>query len=87
MYKTIYKYKLDSDGNIYVPKGAKLLKTLIIQNGTSVGTYLWFEVDLRVDNETLKFDIFGTGWDMAKTMGVHIDTHIVGDFVWHLYQL
>ena len=78
---TIWKYTITGNGTHRIPKGAKVIH-VGNQNGYIC---IWCEVDTGVKVfEKRDFKIFGTG---RKVEGKHCGTVIMGDYVWHVYEV
>jgi len=85
---TIFKYTLDA-GNVELdfPVGAKIL-TVAGQNDTPC---IWAEVDTEAPTEKVIFEVYGTGHEIKRGMGIdreHIGTVLLcgGSLVWHVYR-
>lgn len=81
---TIWKYALDIDHNtqaISMPSDAILRHTC----GQDDTVTLWFEVIPFGESTTRWFRVYGTGWPIDN--GDYLGTAIIGDFVWHVYEV
>ena len=84
--KKIYKYRLDVETKLELPIGSKIL-SVKSQNGV---IFLWAIVDtdvLNLDREVRTFIILGTGHTVPNLSLCFIDTCIIGDFVWHVFEV
>lgn len=79
MSKKIYKYRLDNVA--YIPNGFKVLKVGVQDNNF----FMWAEVDPEVTSSGREFLILGTGADAPREPFSHLETLIVGKYVWHIY--
>lgn len=84
--KAIFKYLLDRDKYVDMPKGSKVLSAQE-QHG---GVVLWAEVDPKADLERVHFDVITTGTEMSEIVDrTFIDTVQLqgGAFILHIYRL
>ena len=82
--KTIYKYLVPQQTKfeLEIPRGSKFL-TLQKQNNSQA---IWFEVDTEEKKMRIKFEIYGTGWNLNSSMDKqYLGTFVDGAYVWHLY--
>ena len=70
------------NGNIVMPKGAKVL-TLQMQDGVPT---LWAEVDPDAPDEIHHLVTYGTGHPVDPGAGSYIGTYQSPPFVWHVYD-
>lgn len=82
--RTIYKYRINPQGEVQLPFGAKIL-TIQTQRNEA---FIWAEV---TDNspETVKFSVFGTGHIIPDAYdGEYIGTFQLGSgaLVFHAYK-
>ena len=81
----VWKYDVDSDAVLSVPKGAEILCAKV-QNGKIC---VWFEVD--PDEKVMEDRVivtFGTGWNIPKVDKTYIDTVMINDaLVFHVYEV
>lgn len=84
--KHIYKYKLGISDyrEIKMPKNAQVL-TVKNQNND---IFIWAIVNPLEDEEVRSFMVFGTGndYDLSNSNIVYIDTVIINQFVWHVFE-
>jgi hypothetical protein len=89
--KTIWKYQLPHAPNEYgicevvMPKGAKIISTLNQYNTIC----LWAEVESDPSHpvETKKIDVVGTGKKLEDSPRRFLGSVILGQFVWHIYEM
>ncbi len=83
MSKVIYKYRLEPDGAIFMPKGAKIL-TVQTQRDES---YLWAMVDPEAPAEQRIFRSVPTGMPFDERGMEYIGTfQIHGSLVLHVFE-
>ena len=84
MHRQIWKFELDSDGEIQMPAGANIL-TVQTQNDKPM---IWAIVDPQAPMETKKFTVLGTGWFVPPSTGVYIGTFQLqgGALVFHVFH-
>lgn len=88
--KTIWKYelKITDTQEIEVPLGSTIL-SIGNQNGRLC---MWLIIradgdtpeEMAVENMTI--NIVGTGHKLSDNIGLFVDTVIIDQFVWHVYQ-
>ncbi len=82
---TIYKYslRLDRDCTVYhLPVGYKVLTAMV--QGSVV--FLWIEHDISQPKQAVKFEVFGTGFNMPIRPREHVGSVQQENFVWHIYK-
>ena len=87
---TIYKYQIEIDSiaaKVQMPKDAKILT---VQNHRGL-IYIWAEVDTENEEETVTFEVFGTGHPIHTDIGIdreYIGTVQIdfGNLVMHVYK-
>ncbi len=82
--KKIYKYPfiLDDEIEIEMPENAKI----VLVGRDPVGLLsIWAEVDPEATVELRKLHMRGTGHPVDG-IGVHVQSFVDGQFVWHLYD-
>jgi len=84
MMKTIWKYALDFQTIVDIPKGAKVL-TVQEQRGDP---QLWAIVDPDAETEKRTFIIYGTGHNMPDDPGEYVGTfqQLGGNLVFHVFE-
>lgn len=85
--KTIYKYQLpiEREVTLYVPG----VNAQVIHVGDQMGKLtIWMEVDTDGPEHPIRFVIVGTGKLRPNANNcIHVGSAIVGDYVWHVYQM
>lgn len=82
--KTIWKYILQPETTVQMPREARIL-CVQEQHGN---TCLWALVDPQQPRETRRFNTYGTGFDMPENPGQYIGTFQVesGRLVFHVFE-
>lgn len=81
----IWKYKIDGDNIVLMPRGAQILD---MQNQND-NVVIWALVDTANPPEERRFRIFGTGQSMENHPGAYIGTaqSHSGNIVLHVFEI
>lgn len=83
MNKEIWKYTLKvGNQTVVLPQDAKILCAKAQKGQITI----WAVVKPRAILETREIEVRGTGWPF-DAVGDYIDSVIVGDFVWHVFDM
>jgi hypothetical protein len=81
--KTVWKYPLEPDAQVEMPKGA-----MILDVQTQAGTpTLWALVDPKAAKEIRRFRTYGTGHDVPDNPGKFIGTVQIDWLVFHVFEV
>lgn len=84
--RTIWKFQLPTSSTnpivLTMPVGAEILD---VQMQAGIPT-LWALVDTRIDVETRRFEIYGTGHALPDAHRRHVGTVQEGPLVWHVFE-
>lgn len=83
MAHSIWKFALPMQGDLTMPKGARIL-SVQMQNGQP---HLWALVDPKAPLVMRNIRVYGTGWDVEET-GTFIGTFMTegGQYVFHVFD-
>jgi hypothetical protein len=82
----VFKYPLPVQGtvDILMPYGARILT--IGAQGEDMFVWALVNPDLELEHQTHRFHIVGTGHPCPFSAHKHLETVIVGQFVWHVFE-
>jgi hypothetical protein len=87
--RKVHKYSFPTidSFSLMLPDGAKILM-VAPQSGidSSIGAYLWAEVNPDASPIRRKFRLFGTGHPIENDSLVYVGSYQHDIFVWHLYE-
>lgn len=80
--KKIYKYTMDNNSSISIPKGAEILS--VGAQGSDV--CIWATVEPDAEKETEEYSVLGTGWDVPESARCFIGTaQLDNGLVFHVF--
>jgi hypothetical protein len=84
MNKHIWKFTLQPDGALAMPRGAKVIAARAQYDNIC----LWAEVDVDAPFEDRQFSIYATGEGLPEKPGQFVDTVLLsnGSLVFHIYE-
>ena len=82
--RSIWKFPLQPDASIEIPKGAQLLTVQAQRDEPQ----LWAMVDPSAPKETRRFKTFGTGHEITEDPGAYVATFQMhgGSLVFHVFE-
>lgn len=85
--KKIYKYQIDCthqhNAEVELPCFSKIIDFKFQGNVL----YLWAIVDPDSPTENIRFEIYGTGWEIEDADELtHLKTVHINGFVWHIFK-
>lgn len=81
--KSVWKFDLQPECTLKVPKGAKCL-TVQMQSGVP---FLWMLVDPEAPIENRRFVVLGIGHEGEVDYSGYVGTWQAGSLVWHLFEV